>query len=524
MKTILALLLLTLSALAGPLPSRPVHVLTVESSLRERLALPGQRTVRLGKSIAITKPLWIPANVEIIPEQFLFVKGAANATIHFDGPLTHGRFPCFLGWSPGDIRGTFAGQAKFPEWWHVAETRRDDIAINCAIQSTPILMAGNGNFVSLGARTYYLKSDLSMEDTYTSLIGAGGSRTFLETVPGWKPAKWRNANHPGWKAHPEGNHAFVIGIGGKTGNEGCYFSVVDGVTINCYPAAISNWDRYVSGISSVGPVQENSRIHDVDIRWATGSAIGFPGHDGDTSQLNGLRITSVWLTGGMKRETVPVLFSLHTNNTLLESFTIATPVDQAQTEDPLYPRTWAQIGIIAKGTNLTIRKGHFEGCQTGIAVMQGHGINTVTIEDMDFLFMMDASQTSTWDGKGFLSHENPYDTAASLTYKRPDPAKGIWDYSCGVLVASSFWDADRNYRDHIKIEGLHSQGQLTCLLRDRAAGVCVDSLGQQQYPAAMNGGLTHYSRGDMFTPGGRGVFDPATPRAQWDREYFTLRR
>ncbi len=501
--------------------TRPVSIVTTQKGLFAKLALPGPRTIKLGASFVLDQSIYIRADQELVPQQSGLIMHP-DAKILFEGELSAGRQAVFFDAVPGQISGRFKGAPLFPEWW---KPKGDDdaVMINCAVQAGPMKTTGGGHIVSLAGKFYYLKSEIDMTETTVALLGAGGGRTVFATVKGWKPTKWRHANHYGWKPHEEGNHSAVILMGGAGGNRDCYFSVVDGISISCYEASIANWDRgYVSGISSIADVQENSRIHDVSVQDASGSGIGFPGHNGNISMLNGLRITSVWIMGGMKRETVPILFPMHANNILLESFTVAANVDQALAENPQFPRTWPQVGISAKGTGLIIRGGHMEGSGVGIAAMQDNGINTIDISNISFHWMMDSSQKWFYDGKGFLPHESGYSPEARLNYVRPNPNMGMYEYSCGVLVASSDWDLERNYRDRIKVENLHTHGVLTCLLRDRAAGVFVDTLGQQQYPATKYGALRHYSRGDMFTNNGAGVFDPSTPKELWDREYYRL--
>ncbi len=482
------------------------HAPKTEQGLWDALAYlgPQPRRVTLRATIRPSAPLFIPPHVELVPGIYGF-EGDQKHPIIFEGVLNADRVPVFYGYEPGQIVGTFGGKDKLPEhWW--SETEDEAPAINCAIQSKPVEF---GHVVSLAARRYFIGSDLPMAETYTALVGAGGSRTLLHCLPGWTPKRWHHANQ--WAEHPDGNHAFVIGMGGKVGNSNCYHSVVEGISINCYHASATykGTGRKISAISSEGPVQENSRIHDVSAAYATGCAIGFPRHGGIVSSLNGLDITSVWLHT-MGYDSVPLLFTPQSMNTRVQVFTVDCGIEQPEPEFR-YPRVAAQL----MGT-ITMERGHFERVNTAIRIAQGEGTNDIVVSNVDFNNLNDR------DGP-FNSRYEP----ATGRYERPDQETPYYQHSCGVLLDSAVETIDfearyareYNLRDRVRVEGLYSCGQTTFLLRDRATGVNLDSYGQGQHPHAPAGGLRHYSRRDLWTP--QGWYDARHPAGE--REYFTLK-
>jgi hypothetical protein len=517
MKLLFTFLILPALALAGPvLPKREGYRPTSEAALRNYAAIT-DRPVRiaLGASMRITKDITLPANAVVEPSLYYLVSGGGKIT--FNAGLDHPRTPCFSGFAPGDIRGTFGGQPKFPEWWApaVGVPLRDDGPINCAVQSTPKLTGNLGHVVSLAARRYFVSRPIDLSATYTALIGAGASKTVLETTSDFT-ADWLPC--PEWATAPSGNHAAVVWIGSKERANASFFSAVEGMTINCFAGAAASLPaRRVSGISSQCWVEECSRIHDVCITWPSGTGIGFPMHHNEIATINGLRITSFWIAGPMCRDSLPMVFAQHANNVTIDNGTIDMTLHKQVSSEyaapggPVYPKPafiqdWPKVGIKAMG-KLTISNVHFEGMQTAVWVAQGSGSNTIRITNIDTWCLTDAAQVWAFDGR---RHSAP-----------PSADTDQWSVGTAVLLSSTDWDRTRNFKDRVVIENVVSVGETGFLVRDRAAGVNVSTWGQGQFPNSSTGALNHYSRGDLFTPGG-GTFNPAAPAT--DRVYFRLAR
>ncbi len=496
--------------------TRPTHIVKTEETLIAKLAIAGPRTVKLGTSIVITRPIVIPRNVILDPDNHkYFLINGGNGAIIFQGELNASRQQVFVNFKAGEIKGTFNGRAKFPEWWGLQEGY-DDIAINTAIQSSPKLTDNLGHVVSLGSKNYYISSPLELSGNYTSLIGPpGGGKAKLFTTKNFT-AKWLNANQ--WPHQVDGNHAAVIWMGSENQGDSSFHSVVEGIVIDCYQASISNPTKRISGISSKCWVEECSRIRDVAVFYASGCGIGFPQHSGKIATLNGVIIESVWVAGPMLRDSVPVLFTSHSNNTVLRNFTIDSRLPKEASAgydtpspgtyyDKIYPkpefiRTWPQIGIKAMG-NITIERGHMEGPQTAIWVAQGVGNNTVRIQGIDTYHLTDSNQIWSFDER-------------DIKVLPPNDADQ-WKHSTAVLLSSTDWDVTRNLKDTVIIDGVRSVGNTSFLLRDRAAGINVISHGQNQ--SKINGVLRHYSRRDMMTPDGS-WYNPLAPAT--DRAYYRL--
>ncbi len=468
------------------------HAPKTEAGLRTALAYPGPqpRRVTLGATIRPTAPLVIPRHVELIPSLYGF-EGDGGWPILFDGPLNADRVPVFYGYKPGQVFGTFGGKDKLPEhWW--SETEDEAPAINCAIQSKP---REHGHTVRLAARLHLIRGDLPMAETYTALIGAGHSRTLLHCMDGWAPQKWHHADQ--WASHPEGNHSFVIGMGGRIGNKDCYNSVVEGIGINCYNASRTylGTGRKISAVSSEGPVQEGSSVRYVSAAFATGCAVGFPRHNGQPSNLNTLNISSVWLHT-MGRDSVPLLFTGQSNNTKACLVSIDCGIENA---DPEF--SYPKVGVQAQGI-ISLDRFHIERVLHGIRIAQSEGPNNVNATNIDF---------NNLNGPSGVF----------------DPDTTYGECSAGVVVDSMVetvnfearYTGEYNLRDEMRIEGLRSCGQTCFLFRDRATGQHITSNKQGQHQNAQSGVLRHYSRRDLWTP--NGWYDARNPAT--DRVYYTLR-
>jgi hypothetical protein len=491
-------LLFCLPVLAGPNLPRRVSLASVnEKDLHGDLGWTGPKRIALERSIVLTKPVTITKDTELVPGNFYFIQGGA-ATVVIDGPLNAGRVPVFVGFSPGQIKGTFGGNPKLPEWW---QSERDDIAINCAIQSTPRELRNIGHVVSLGAREYHVSRPLTLSGTLTELQGAGMWKTHLITTPQWT-GDWRSSSE--WPANPDGsgNHAAVVWIGSvlpMTNNS--FFTGVRGVTIHCDQAAVANAPhRRVSGISSTGWCEEGTEISDVTVQNATAAGIGFPAHESGVTILNGVRISKVWITGAMMRDAYGMLFTQHAGNVVVDGFTIdmtlpksnsaeygvAFPWDPTVHPRPAFISTWPKVGIRAMG-DIDIRNGHFEGMLAAVEVAQSYGLNAVSLHNLNARGLMDANQVWTHDGR-------------RATTAQPDTTP-LWACGSLVILSSVDWDLDRNHKDRLNASRLVSQGACGFVLRDMANNLHVSAYGQGQYPEQSTGGISSFVRGPAWVPG-----------------------
>ncbi len=495
---LLTFLLLTVLPALG-LPVRLSHAPTSEGSLVTYLASPEEHRLTLGKDIRVTKPMLVPEQVEIVGSLHYLVY--AGGTITFNGKLDSNRKAVFVGFPPGAIRGTFGGEPKQPEWWFTEFPGHDDVAIQCAVDSTPKLTGNIGHVVSLAAKRYLISSDIRMGGTYTRLTGAGGTCTLLDTVAGWKPARWMTTNK--WPAVEGGNHAGVVVMGSAVQNDASFHSVVEGISINCYEAAIAHYPRRVSALTTYSCIEENSRIVDVRTSYTTGCGIGFPPHaeTGWVPTINGLHIESVWVTGPMCADGIPILFPQHAANFSLGTFTVDMGLHKSESsaygdvapelaEDKgIYPRprwirNWPRVGIEVGGSGI-IQAGHFEGMTVPVRVVQNSGSKTVKVSGIKLASLMDSHQLWVRDGRS-------NDTGPAPEYS------GLYDYSCGVLLDSSDWDLERNLKDHVIVENVIAYRFAQFLMRDKANSLHVSAYGQGQFPQTPTGGLTLYARGDAF--------------------------
>ncbi len=473
-----------------------MHVLTEEASLAENLALAGERTVRLGRSIVITQALTIPAGVEFRPGQHMLIKGGPAATIRMDGELVAGRHQVFDGFQPGDITGTFGSGVAIPEWWGMVPDH-NDIAINCAVQASP--RGGAGIMVRLAGITYRLSSNIDCRGTAVRLEGVGHAKTTLLTIPGWKPAKWEHTN--AWPEQADGNHAAVVWVGGDAPGANSFFTNIRGIGINAYAASVGNPTKYVSGISATAWVEEASIIDDIGVHWASGTCVGFPQHraaDGvhPPATVNGLRCTNFWFTGPMKRDSLPIYTTHWANNCYFGTGTIDMSLLQQVSAawesggyaKPPYIQDWPLVGMRLQGKT-KVDQIHVEGCGVAAWVPNGDSINTITIDGLDCSRMMcrAAGQIYTADGKHPVFP--PIDNI------------DFWGYSTGVLIAREgeiCYMPGQSPKDRVKIDSFASNGGLCYALRDDCYKLHLSTWGQGQFPLEPTGGITMYARGNAY--------------------------
>lgn len=480
--------------------TRAPHRPTTEKFLRDILAKSGPRRVRLGKSIVIKGPLVIPSWVQFDPDLSYLVRGSDTARVQIDGQVDGGRQPCFYGWNPGDIYGTFGGGPVYPEKWYSAD---GDMAhsINCAIQTN--LRAKNGSVgtvVDLGVGVYPVSAPLSLAGVHSELGGAGAGRTIIRTTNKWQSPVWESSN--AWPDVVGGNHSAVIWIGSKKPEtNSSFFSVVRGLSIECDNASASNPTRRVSGIAGMW-VEECSVIDHVSILGASGCGIGIPQHmwqgDFQPATVNGLRMSSVWIGGPKHRDSYGVYLTSWATNWSLRDSTIDLRIGKEASVKYTYPLCC----VHAPGDGL-IEQLHCEGAVVGVLVPGTNGINSVKISGLKTNHMMDqvAGQVYFDDGKHLTG---------------PAPVNGNLGYGTGVLITGK--------KDNVVCENIVSLGQTAFNVRDVPFGVAVSTYGRGQFPLHPYGGVIRYSRSDVFrrNPGGTQSeeYDPARPLT--DRKYFEL--
>jgi hypothetical protein len=254
-----------------------------------------------------------------------------------------------------------------------------------------------------------------------------------------------------------------------------------------YWASTQNPAKKVSAVSSKGWCEELCGVDDVTIGNFSGCGIGFPQHKRagvyQPALLNGARFTNFVIVGAMYRTTMPMYFTIHANNVVVESGTIAMTFDEA-TANAGY--TWPEYGIHAQGTNLRISNVHFESCRAAIVVPVGMATNTVEVHNVDAIHMIDRKQRHTFDG---------LNTAGS----RVPPPAGSSDADYATLV----WVPADNHRDVVTVSSLVSHGGLSWLYVDDRINCRVSTFGQSQFPEYPYGRLAFHSRTNTWERGPR---------------------
>jgi hypothetical protein len=384
----------------------------------------------------------------------------------------------------------FGGELKLPEWWHNTDKQRSDIQINCAAQSSPRYTHNKAHTVSLAGINYYVSGDIDLGGTYTDLIGAGGNATSIITTPSWRPAQWNTCHE--WPQVEGGNHAAVISIGSKRPETNASFhNKVAGMSVSCYEAQVANHPRRISAISTNGWVEECTELHDLQLGWAGGAGIAFPPQNGAVCVLNGVTISSVWITGAMYRDSYGILFSGHSDNWVVDGATIdmtlpkEVSAEYAPFNTPRFISDWPRMAVKAMGHG-EIKRLHVESCGAAVGIAQGYGISAIKISGLKTARMMDAAAGQIWthDGRNRIT-------------PAPDGA-GIWDYSTAVVLYSIDWDLTCNYKDRVVLENIVSLNRTSRLLVDRANMLCVSAYGQGQYKDQATGGITQWIRGNAW--------------------------
>lgn len=450
-----------------------------QSEFTALLADSSIQNIKLTANITVTTSIYIAPGKIIDPDGYKFIKGTGGS-IRFDCVVAAGRYQIFQGFNTGGIIGPFGGVA-FPEWWGL-QTNRHDIAINAAIQSSgAIALVSNGYqgiTISLAAYPYYIARPIDLRNSKCELIGQGSGSTSLISTSAWKndetlhwetalvttPVSGLPAGSPiaEWQENPvagsNGNHSALIWMGSKNGHVGstgrAMFSRVKGLYLNCGPARSANPLRHISGISSLGWIEEQSYVDDIVVTEFSGFGIGFPPHRNASDQsvvspvVNYLRCTNMWITGGRSRMAMGIYTTQWCNNIEFSDVTIDCTLDKSVSSeyaavgggDPtIYPAPaeildYMWIGVVAAGQS-TFNRFHFEGMCIGYWC-PNTDISNVIIDGANFLAMMDIANGAVYSYDGRSAQ--PITSSTVLTSNGTNPANNatitIGDVATGGKV------------------------------------------------------------------------------------------
>ena len=484
--------------------------------------------------LRLKAPITLPSGNTTIPADKTIEFGlhwfedAGGSTISFWGQANADRRMIFDGFAAGDIVGTFGSNEVYPEWWGL-EDDRHDIAINAAVQASPLSTQNVGLTVSLTAGYYDVARPIDCAGRYITLKGAGSGHTTLRLTSAWTAVPWMQCEVWGDPVPDVPNHAAAIWIGGETLNAQTYRNQVIGVQIDCYEASYANQSKYVSGISAKGGVEECSIIDDVVVTSPSGFGIGFGRHKHtdttyNAATVNGLKISNIWITGATKTDFVPLHFSQWTNNCRVDVATLDVGLhksisslwgtggapggdDTTIYDEPDWVRDYPQTAIVAGG-NLTLSNIHIEGATTGVHVKQNSGANNIVVTNLKTYAMMDRG-LGVYELDGFSGAD-------------PSPDTDYFDYGCAVLIgkAEGDFEEENNLKDCVTLNGITTLGVCPYLVRDAIYGVERTMYDMGQYPAGeLAGRIAFYTRGNAYTgSGGGATYNKAAPST--DRTYF----
>lgn len=465
-----------------------------------------------------------------------FIDGGGS-TVAFYGKCVAERRTIFVGFTAGDIIGTFGGVDVYPEWWGLTNNLHD-VAINCAVRASSLSTNGFGIKVSLANRIYDVSAPIDLSGKAVILEGAGSNLTYLRSTTSWAPT-WIKAEVWGAGGGPA-NHAAMIWIGSDLGqgSNSSYRTKVKGMEIQCYNAAFAHKTGSllrVSGISSKGFVEECSVITDVVVGGASGFGIGFCRHrplgsnwadplvDRGAATINGLDISSCWIVGATFTDFYGMYFSGWTNNCTVRNVTVdvglakSASVEYAAVGggDPVIygPPAWIQdyphTAIYAAGY-ITLTDIHIEGSVIGIFVPEIGGASNVTATNIKAFAMMDRARGAVYELDGRSGAEPPANT-------------DYYGYGSAILIAGASETAATptlNWKGSATLTSVSTNGACCYLVRDAAYGINRSMYGMGQFPlGGLGGRFSFYTRGNIYSRStvspynyiGGGTYDPANP-------------
>lgn len=514
-----------------PDTSTRLREIRTPTQLATALAEDGELILRLRDVIELPSGSTVIPADKVIEFGLHWFEDSGGSTIVFNGKCVAERYMVFSGFTAGDIVGTFGAAEVYPEWWGLEEDRHD-IAINAAVQASPLSTQNFGITVSLTAGRYSVARPIDCAGRYVTLKGAGSGKTSLTLTSAWTAVPWKQCEVWGDPVPDVPNHAAAVWIGGETNAAQTYRNQVVGIQIDCYNASFAHRaSKYVSGISAKGGVEECSIIDDVVVTSASGFGIGFGRHKHtdasyNAATVNGLKISNIWITGATKTDFVALHFSQWTNNCRVDTATLDVGLaksvsslwgtggapggaDTTIYDEPEWVCDYPQTAIVAQG-NLTLSNIHIEGAVTGAHIKQNSGANNVAITNLKTFAMMDRG-LGVYELDGFSGAD-------------PSPDTGYFDYGCAVLIgkAEGDFEEENNLKDCVTLTAITAVGGCPYLVRDAVYGVERTMFDTGQFPAGeLAGRIAFYTRGNAYTgSGGGATYNKAAPST--DRTYFML--
>ena len=496
----------------------------------------------------------------IVFNDWRIIQGVTPGQLRLFGPIVADRQEIFTSFSAGQIRGTFGRVDVYPEWWGL-QAERHDIAINCAVKASTLDTNGYGLKVSLGPRTYDVARSIDLGSTAVTIEGCGSNITMVTATRAWVDLQWLKCFRWGVSSSNTPNHGSMFWIGASIEADkraSSYRTKLKGFDINCYYASFENKANYrVSGISSRAGVEECTVIHDITVNNASGFGIGFDLHKDPVTNtylpaatVNGLSISSCWITGATFTDFYGMFFSEWTNNCTVLNVTldlglaksvsylhgtntspaaggadttpIGTMVSPTNWPVPEWQCDYPNIAIHAAGY-ITLTDIHIEGSVIGIFIPETEGASSVVATNIKAFGMMDRSRGAAYELDGESGGDPPANTSTADYY----------GYSSVILIggrgAVGFADPTLNKKGSATLTGIITNGACCYLMRDAAFGIHRKMFGIGQFPLGDIGGrFSFYTRGNTYANStiypyaSIGSYNPATPTdtASTSRQFF----
>lgn len=459
------------------------------SQLKTALNIPGA-SIKLLKDIPIIEPISIPRGSNIQFGAFKFL--GRSKSIVFDGSFEGFRQQYFFGFKPGEIKGSFSSSEIYPEWWGL-EPDKNEIAINCAIQSFQHTYLGHK--VSLASGYYYVSGPIDLRTSLSYLVGASSGATFIVATNKWE-SKFEDSNF--WnhytKIDPK-SHAAIIWIGSVYPANQSFRTGVKGLSIHAWEAAKKYPDKYISCISSTGYIEENSVIEDVCLSGFSGFGIGATNGYG-ISTINGLSIRNFWITAPVFKTSVAIHIPRHSGVAAIRDGTIDVRIGESNLKDGM---DWPTYGMVISGAHTVVDNLHIEGCGVGIFVESTDTPCSVSISNISVTHLMDY-------GMKYFDEETPNDPAPGLAQQKIDfpglEHKFYNKYSSAIVIGRTpiFYASSLAYNVTATISNVRNSGRCKYLLRDGLYNVHFSPFGRGQYPNQGRAALTYYARAEGFVP------------------------
>lgn len=379
--------------------SLPTYNVRTENAFLTAIARTTPTRIVLGAQIPVSYTVTIPERHTVVTGGHGFVRHASGMLV-FHGTLEADHRQVFFGFSPGQVVGTFRQPEVRPVWWGaygrtasipaVGADTRDDIGINCAIQS---ILPGDtvlGRRVALDCGAYHVGRPIDLSGRNAVLEGAGPNRTFITTTTQWTCDEWKNDVMYGLA-----NHGAVIWAGGAAPQSvQSYNSSVRDVYVNGVYASSAHLasGKRVSGISTYGWMEEHTAIENVTVEGFSGYGVGAvsalsPGTPNLQRVMNGFALRKFWITTGMSPTCLPVAVGMQSAAASIRDGTIDM--------NPGTVRQLVHVGIWAQGKHTIIENVHIEHVRHGVMVRGSLAQNqAVLMNGVDLLYGHDANMTS----------------------------------------------------------------------------------------------------------------------------------